>query len=151
VLSSDTDINKLPRRRTDGARIVDTGEHSIKLYTTPGGSKLIKRWGASFNYRHKLPHTLFLLRRVCAPQVKNTHTLTHTHTRLTQMHTQTRTYRNTHTNAYTNTCIHTHTNAYTHMCTYTRCIHKHVHTHTNTYTHTNNACMPTLAPKHVQT
>jgi len=40
---TDTDINKLPRRRTDGARIVDTEEHSIKLYTTPGGSKLIKR------------------------------------------------------------------------------------------------------------
>ncbi|KAF5838221.1 hypothetical protein DUNSADRAFT_3201 [Dunaliella salina] len=38
----DTDINKLPRRRTDGARIVDTGAHSIKLYTTPGGSKLIR-------------------------------------------------------------------------------------------------------------
>lgn len=45
---SDTDINKLPRRRTDGARIVDTQEHSVMLYTTPGGSKLIKRCGVAF-------------------------------------------------------------------------------------------------------
>lgn len=41
--SADCDINKLPRRRTDGARIVDEEEHTIKLYTSDGGVKLIKR------------------------------------------------------------------------------------------------------------
>jgi hypothetical protein len=40
---ADCDINKLPRRRTDGARIVDEEEHTIKLYTSDGGMKLIKR------------------------------------------------------------------------------------------------------------
>lgn len=43
LLGADADINKLPRRRTDGARIVDTDVHTIKLYTSDGGVKLIKR------------------------------------------------------------------------------------------------------------
>mmetsp|Transcript_14980 Transcript_14980/g.40412 ORF Transcript_14980/g.40412 Transcript_14980/m.40412 type:complete len:247 (+) Transcript_14980:1759-2499(+) len=50
----DTDINKLPRRRTDGARIIDTGVHSIKLYTTPGGSKLIRRHNGNIERQHRL-------------------------------------------------------------------------------------------------
>ncbi|MEW5298740.1 MAG: hypothetical protein WDW36_001826 [Sanguina aurantia] len=39
----DVDIDKLPRRRTDAARIVDTEQHTLKLYSTNGGTKLIRR------------------------------------------------------------------------------------------------------------
>ncbi|GMH32640.1 hypothetical protein BSKO_00474 [Bryopsis sp. KO-2023] len=39
----DCDINKLPRRRTDDAIIVDTRQQTVKFYTTDGGIKLIKR------------------------------------------------------------------------------------------------------------
>lgn len=39
----DADITKLPRRRTDSARIADLDKHNVKLYTQPGGMKLIKR------------------------------------------------------------------------------------------------------------
>jgi uncharacterized protein len=41
---TDCDIKRLPRRRTDGSYIVDTEAHTIKLYTTPGATKLIKRF-----------------------------------------------------------------------------------------------------------
>jgi hypothetical protein len=44
---ADIDINKLPKRRTDGSRIADIEKHAVKLYTTDGGSKLIKRWAMS--------------------------------------------------------------------------------------------------------
>ncbi len=40
---ADADLKKLPRRRTDGAYVVDTNEHTIKLYATDGGVKYIKR------------------------------------------------------------------------------------------------------------
>ena len=41
---ADADISQLPQRRTDGARVVDLTKHQVKLYTTDGGMKLIKRW-----------------------------------------------------------------------------------------------------------
>ena len=43
ALTIDCELTRLPRRRTDGARIVKLDEHQIKLYTTDGGMKLIKR------------------------------------------------------------------------------------------------------------
>lgn len=40
---ADIDLKKLPRRRTDGAYVVDTTEHTVKLYTEDGGVRLVKR------------------------------------------------------------------------------------------------------------
>uniref|UniRef100_A0A7S0RN43 STEEP1 domain-containing protein n=1 Tax=Chlamydomonas leiostraca TaxID=1034604 RepID=A0A7S0RN43_9CHLO len=50
----DSDIEKLPRRRTDGARIIDTEEHTVKLYTTDGGVKLIKRHNGNIERQYRL-------------------------------------------------------------------------------------------------
>ena len=41
--AADVDMKKLPRRRTDGSYVVDTKLHTVKLYTSDGGIKLIKR------------------------------------------------------------------------------------------------------------
>mmetsp|Transcript_7599 Transcript_7599/g.13149 ORF Transcript_7599/g.13149 Transcript_7599/m.13149 type:complete len:253 (-) Transcript_7599:610-1368(-) len=49
----DCDISTLPRRRTDGARIVDTEEHTMKLYTTEGAVKLIKRHNGNIERQHR--------------------------------------------------------------------------------------------------
>ena len=43
VPTVDVDLRKLPRRRTDGAYIVDTETYTLQLYTVDGGVKLIKR------------------------------------------------------------------------------------------------------------
>src|SRR4029434_5616042 len=81
----------------------------------------------------------------------NTHSLTHTHTRIcvpskgsledsnpagvmvcTYAHTpHTHTHTHTHTHAHTHTHIHAHTHTHVHKRTYT-----HTHTHTQAHTHT---------------
>ncbi|KAF8069384.1 hypothetical protein HT031_001499 [Scenedesmus sp. PABB004] len=43
AFTTDVDIDTLPRRRTDNARILDTGEHALQLLTTDGGTKLLRR------------------------------------------------------------------------------------------------------------
>ncbi|KAL6756952.1 hypothetical protein V8C86DRAFT_2612421 [Haematococcus lacustris] len=50
----DCDINKLPKRRTDGSRIVDQTEHTMKLYTTDGGTKLLKRHNGKIERQQRL-------------------------------------------------------------------------------------------------
>ncbi|PNW74719.1 hypothetical protein CHLRE_12g485750v5 [Chlamydomonas reinhardtii] len=49
----DADLKKMPRRRTDGAYIVDTNEHTIKLYTTDGGLKYIKRQNGAIEKQYR--------------------------------------------------------------------------------------------------
>lgn len=49
----DVDLRKLPRRRTDGAYVVDTDEHTIQLYTTDGGVKLIKRQNGNVEKQYR--------------------------------------------------------------------------------------------------
>lgn len=39
----DVDIDNLPRRRTDNARILDRNKYTVKLYTSDGGTKLLRR------------------------------------------------------------------------------------------------------------
>lgn len=43
AFTTDCSINKLERRRSDNAKILDTRKHIIKMYTTPGEVKLVKR------------------------------------------------------------------------------------------------------------
>jgi hypothetical protein len=43
-----------PRRRSDGAAVVDTERYQVKLYTTPGGEKLIKRRGGTVEKQYRL-------------------------------------------------------------------------------------------------
>lgn len=40
---TDVDIENLPRRRADNSRILDRTKHTIRLYTTDGGTKLLRR------------------------------------------------------------------------------------------------------------
>lgn len=44
AFTTDCDLNKLPRRRTDNSRILDMEKHAIRLQTSDGGEKLIKRF-----------------------------------------------------------------------------------------------------------
>ena len=43
ALTTDCNLSQAPRRRTDHALVIDTQQHTVKLYTTDGGSKFIKR------------------------------------------------------------------------------------------------------------
>ena len=43
-----------PRRRSDGAAVVDMERYQVKLYTTPGGEKLIKRRGGTVEKQYRL-------------------------------------------------------------------------------------------------
>ncbi|GAB4818378.1 hypothetical protein N2152v2_005424 [Parachlorella kessleri] len=43
AITTDCNLNKAPRRRTDHALVVDTNKYTVKLYTADGGVKYIKR------------------------------------------------------------------------------------------------------------
>ncbi len=43
ALTTNCELRRAPRRRTDGASVVDTQVYTAKLYTTDGGAKLIRR------------------------------------------------------------------------------------------------------------
>lgn len=43
ALTTDCNLATVPRRRTDHALVLDTQEHLVKLYTTDGGAKLLRR------------------------------------------------------------------------------------------------------------
>lgn len=44
VLTTDCDLSKAPRRRTDHSLVIDTTKHTVRLYnTSDGGEKLIRR------------------------------------------------------------------------------------------------------------
>lgn len=43
AFTTDVDLRKLPKRRTDGSTIVDMDAHMVKLYCAPGETKLLKR------------------------------------------------------------------------------------------------------------
>lgn len=47
ALSTDCNLSKAPRRRTDGAIVVDTDFYVVQLYTVDGATKLIKRKSGS--------------------------------------------------------------------------------------------------------
>ncbi|KAG1657191.1 hypothetical protein FOA52_003605 [Chlamydomonas sp. UWO 241] len=50
----DKDINNLPKRRTDGARVADMDKYTVKLYATDGGMKLIKRINGNIERQYRL-------------------------------------------------------------------------------------------------
>lgn len=54
ALSTDCDLSKAPRRRTDGAIVLDTDFYVTKLYTTDGGVKLIKRQSGNVERQHRI-------------------------------------------------------------------------------------------------
>lgn len=66
----DCDINKLARRRTDGARIVATEEHTIKLYTTEGPTKLIKRHNGKIERQYRLHVGVLPIGYTCEPEAQ---------------------------------------------------------------------------------
>lgn len=43
ALTTNCDLRRAPRRRTDGASVIDTQVFTAKLYTSDGGAKLIRR------------------------------------------------------------------------------------------------------------
>lgn len=51
---ADVDIDTLPRRRTDNARILDRSKYTVKLYTTDGGVKLLRRKDGRVERQHRL-------------------------------------------------------------------------------------------------
>lgn len=54
VDAADVDIDTLPRRRTDNARILDTSKNTVKLYTSDGGTKLLRRQDGRVERQHRL-------------------------------------------------------------------------------------------------
>ena len=52
--TADVDIDTLPRRRTDNARILDTSKNTVKLYTSDGGTKLLRRQDGRVERQHRL-------------------------------------------------------------------------------------------------
>ena len=48
------DIDTLPRRRTDDARILDRKSHVVRLYTREGGVKLLRRKDGRVERQHRL-------------------------------------------------------------------------------------------------
>lgn len=54
VLPADVDIDNLPLRRTDNARILDRNKYTIKLYTTDGGTKLLRRPDGKVERQYRL-------------------------------------------------------------------------------------------------
>lgn len=54
AFTTDVDIYSLPRRRTDGAYILDRAKHDLKLYTSDGGTKLLRRADGSVERQHRL-------------------------------------------------------------------------------------------------
>lgn len=54
ALPPDVDIEALPRRRTDHARILDRTKYTIKLYTTDGGAKLLRRPDGKVERQYRL-------------------------------------------------------------------------------------------------
>lgn len=54
AFTTDVDIDTLPRRRTDNARILDKSKHTIKLYTSESGTKLLRRKDGSVERQHRL-------------------------------------------------------------------------------------------------
>lgn len=53
IMHADKDIERLPKRRTDGARVADIAKYKVKLYTKDGGMKLIKRCGPASAWRRQ--------------------------------------------------------------------------------------------------
>ena len=48
VLITDADLSRLPKRRTDGARVLDTEKHTVRLKATPEPKAvLIRREGGA--------------------------------------------------------------------------------------------------------
>lgn len=43
AMTTDCDIEKLPRRATDGAMVLDRTKYIVRLYTADGGVKYVKR------------------------------------------------------------------------------------------------------------
>lgn len=54
MLPADVDIENLPRRRTDNARILDRNKYTIKLYTSDGGTKLLRRPDGKVERQYRL-------------------------------------------------------------------------------------------------
>ncbi len=43
ALTTDCNLAKAPRRRTDRAHVIDLDKHTVKLYTADGGVVLLRR------------------------------------------------------------------------------------------------------------
>eukprot|EP00882_Tetradesmus_deserticola_P008373 GHRQ01008830.1.p1 GENE.GHRQ01008830.1~~GHRQ01008830.1.p1 ORF type:complete len:246 (+),score=127.10 GHRQ01008830.1:546-1283(+) len=54
AFTTDVDIDTLPLRRTDNARILDKTKHVVKLYTSDAGTKLLRRKDGSVERQHRL-------------------------------------------------------------------------------------------------
>eukprot|EP00878_Enallax_costatus_P037365 GHUV01042198.1.p1 GENE.GHUV01042198.1~~GHUV01042198.1.p1 ORF type:complete len:132 (+),score=32.24 GHUV01042198.1:272-667(+) len=54
AFTTDIDIDTLPLRRTDNARILDTSKNTVKLYTSDGGTKLLRRQDGRVERQHRL-------------------------------------------------------------------------------------------------
>lgn len=51
---ADVDIDNLPRRHTDNARILDRNKYTVKLYTSDGGTKLLRRPDGKVERQYRL-------------------------------------------------------------------------------------------------
>jgi hypothetical protein len=54
ALTTNISIGKLPRRKMDNSRVLDTQLYMTKLYTSDGGTKLIKRHNGKIEKQYRL-------------------------------------------------------------------------------------------------
>mmetsp|Transcript_5159 Transcript_5159/g.14829 ORF Transcript_5159/g.14829 Transcript_5159/m.14829 type:complete len:235 (-) Transcript_5159:303-1007(-) len=54
VLTTDCNIDKAPKRRTDAASVIDTEKYQVKLYALETGPKLIKRRSGAIERQYRL-------------------------------------------------------------------------------------------------
>lgn len=53
ALTTSCELARAPKRKTDGASVIDTEVHTAKLYTTDGGVKVIRRANGSLEKQHR--------------------------------------------------------------------------------------------------
>lgn len=54
AFTTDVDIESLPRRAADNARILDRTKYAVKLYTSDGGTKLLRRRDGKVEKQYRL-------------------------------------------------------------------------------------------------
>eukprot|EP00891_Asterochloris_glomerata_P007027 jgi/Astpho2/7027/fgenesh1_pg.00107_%23_70_t len=54
ALTTSCNLNRAPKRRTDGARVIDTQKDKVQLYATDGGVKLLKRSNGDLERQYRL-------------------------------------------------------------------------------------------------
>lgn len=53
ALTTDCNLGRAPRRRSDSSRVIDTEKYTVRLYTAPGGVKVLQRKDSKFEKQYR--------------------------------------------------------------------------------------------------